>query len=117
MDFSGKDWSKPAGVNTMGGSGLMAAFGGPAGAITAGASFLSGLFGARSARKQQKRQNKFEFQKEKYFEEMERKRQLEDRRYAEEAIGGYRGYTPGRPLMAPSYTDPSTINPKIPKFG
>lgn len=85
--------------------------------ISAGASFLSGMFGSRSARKQQKAQNKFEFQKEKYFEETARKRQLEDRLYQEQAIGGYRNYTPGRPLMAPSYTDPSTIKPQTPKFG
>ena len=85
--------------------------------ISAGASFLSGLFGSRSARKQQKRQNRYDFEKEKYFSDTERQRQLEDRKYAEEAIGGYRGYQAGRPLMAPSYTDPGTVRPTTPRFG
>lgn len=61
-------------------------------------------------RKASKEDQRKSFEVERYLAMFNRRHQLEDRKYAEQAIGAYRGF--GRPgLMSPQYTDPTTMNP------
>lgn len=90
-------------------------------AIAAG-SVLSGLFGSRSAskdRKANRESDKYNFAAQRYFKDIDRQRQLEDRLYTEKAIGGYRQFNKRPALMGtgPAYTDPSTVKPVLPQYG
>lgn len=83
---------------------------------------ISGLFGGRSKRKEAKaqreheeRQNRLSFESTKYLSDMERKRQLEDRRYKEDGIRGYgKFYRGSKTIAAPTMTDPNTVKPVDP---
>lgn len=84
--------------------------------IMAGGSFLSGLFGSRSAASAQKRQNKQNFADELYFTNLARQDALEQRQYREKAISPYRQFGSAG-LASPAFTDPSTIKPVNPYGG
>lgn len=72
---------------------------------------LSGLFGGRSERREKERATKESFQQDQYFDNLKRQRDLEDRRYKEEAIGSYRQFSPAHLRgNSPAYTDPSSVN-------
>lgn len=84
------------------------------GAIAAVAgTVLSGVFSSRSAKKQQKAQEKQAELQAKvgmWQQQYARRNQLEDRAYKEKAGGGYRQFYKGnQPVMAPAYTDPSSV--------
>ena len=83
---------------------------------------ISGLFGGRSKRKEAKAQREHEekmarqsFEATKYLSDMDRKRQLEDRRYKEDGIRGYAKFYKGnKTIEAPTMTDPNTVKPVDP---
>lgn len=83
---------------------------------------ISGLFGGRSKRKEAQAQREHDekmarqsFEATKYLSDMDRKRQLEDRRYKEDGIRGYAGFYKGnKTIAAPTMTDPNTVKPKDP---
>lgn len=82
-------------------------------AVAIGGSFISGFFGSRSAKKDRKAQEKAQRlsdQYQGYMQDKARKFQLEDRRYKEDAIGGYRQFYGGtRQIAAPVLTDPNSV--------
>ena len=74
---------------------------------------VGSFFSSKDKSKKDKEAQKRSFYIDKYLKEMDRKYQLEDRRYSEEAIGSYRKFSkPG--LMSPAYTDPNTVKPVDP---
>ena len=87
-------------------------------AAVAGAA-LTGIASYAKDRQHEKaaaKETKAQFRSDQYFSDLERHRQLEDRRYKEEAISPYRQYgAPG--LMSPAYTDPGPMpeDPYAPK--
>lgn len=82
-------------------------------AAAIGGSLISGFFGSRSAKKSAKAQEKAQRlsdQYQGYMQDKNRKFQLEDRRYKEDAIAGYRGmYSGPRQIAAPIMTDPNSV--------
>lgn len=80
---------------------------------------ISSLFGGRSQRKGDKESAQRGFQALQYMNQMDRRNQLEDRRYKEESIGAYRQFAPENLQgNSPAYTDPSTVqvvDPYAPK--
>lgn len=89
-----------------------------AAAAAIGGSLISGFFGAKSAKSQAKAQAKQQrlsdlFQG--YRDDVNRKRQLEDRLSAEKAFNQYGAFSKSKETFAPRvFTDPSTVNPVNP---
>ncbi len=95
--------------------GPLAAFG-----VQAAGSIIEGVFASRAAGKQRKHErerDQYQFASQRYFEEMQRKRQLEDRRYRQEAVGNYRQFSSRQDLKPVMMTDPETIKPTLPQYG
>lgn len=85
--------------------------------LQVGGSLLSGLFGSRQAKnaaKQQRRMARYQFDQEKYFNDVQRQDELKRQRYKEDAIAGYRRYSPVQNATIPVMTDPGSINPTLP---
>lgn len=82
-------------------------------AASVAGSLISGFFGSRSAKKQQKAQEKAQRLSDQYrgyMQDKNRKFTLEDRRYKEDAVGAYRGFYGGnRQIAAPVLTDPNSV--------
>lgn len=67
---------------------------------------------AKDKNKSDKMNSELEFQREAWLNQQARKYQLEDRRYVEDSIGGFRGFAPessrtfnGQPVQAPTPTE------------
>jgi len=82
-----------------------------------GGALISGLFGSRQAKndaKAQRRMARYQFDQDKYFKDVDRQDELKRQRYKEDAIAGYRRYSPIQGTTAPIMTDPGSINPTLP---
>ena len=82
-----------------------------------GGALISGLFGSRAQKKQDKnarRMARYDFDQKKYFTDVARQDELKKQRYKEDAIAGYRQYSPIKGTTAPIMTDPGSINPALP---
>lgn len=107
--------SKPSFASAGKSMGPLAAFG-----VQAAGSIIEGVFAGKQAsknRKHERERDQYQFAAQRYFDDMKRKRDLEDRRYRQESIGNYRQFSTRQDLKPVMLTDPETVKPVLPQYG
>lgn len=80
--------------------------------VAAIGSVVSGYFGSRDNKQNNKAQKAVSEQENRvrmWERQYDRRNALEDRQYKEQAVGAYKPYQRGTPLMAAPMTDPNSV--------